>query len=134
MHYEKDSFQLRLLQADSQTDSETFYTYEVEERLQAFELEETNRLTCPKRILNIKTVMNKTTKTKFYVYESGEVIGEVELSKSEWNSEKVLKSVFEKYFGDVIEEEDEFEINCDEGEIYIGLNEEMYLWNVNNED
>jgi hypothetical protein len=78
--------------------------------------------------------MNKTTKTKFYVYESGEVIGEVELSKSEWNSEKVLKSVFEKYFGDVIEEEDEFEINCDEGEIYIGLNEEMYLWNVNNED
>jgi hypothetical protein len=84
--------------------------------------------------------MNKTntqkvnTKTKFYVYESGEVIGEVELSKAEWNSETKLKKVFEKYFGDVIEDEDEFEINCDEGEIYISLNEEMYLWNVNNED
>jgi hypothetical protein len=39
----------------------------------------------------------------------------------------VLTEVFTKYFGDVVEDEDELEMEVTEGEIMIMLNDDMYL-------
>jgi len=81
-------------------------------------------LTCPNKLQNIKTVMNKT---KLYVYESGEIIGNVKLTNEEMKDKNVLTKVFTKYFGDVVEEEDELEMEVTEGEIMIMINDDMYL-------
>ena len=71
--------------------------------------------------------MNKTDKTKLYVYESGEIIGNVKLTNEEMKDKTVLTKVFTKYFGDVVEEEDELEMDVTEGEIMIMINDDMYL-------
>ena len=68
--------------------------------------------------------MNKTT---LYVYESGEIIGNVKLTNEEMKDKNVLTKVFTKYFGDVVEEEDELEMEVTEGEIMIMINDDMYL-------
>ena len=66
-------------------------------------------------------------KTKLYVYESGEIIGNVKLTNEEMKDKTVLTKVFTKYFGDVVEEEDELEMGVTEGEIMIMINDDMYL-------
>ena len=68
--------------------------------------------------------MNKTI---LYVYESGEIIGNVKLTNEEMKDRNVLTKVFTKYFGDVVEDEDELEMEVTEGEIMIMINDDMYL-------
>ena len=66
-------------------------------------------------------------KTKLYVYESGEIIGNVKLTGDEMKDKNVLTKVFTEYFGDVVEDEDELEMEVTEGEIMIMINDYMYL-------
>ena len=76
----------------------------------------------------IKKVDRKIT---MYVYESGEIIGQEELSMRELKNRNIVTKVFEKYFGEgVVEEEDELEVQVTDGEIMIELNEEMFLNNT----
>jgi hypothetical protein len=76
----------------------------------------------------IKKVDRKIT---MYVYESGEIIGQEELSMRELKNRNIVTKVFEKYFGEgIVEEEDELEVQVTDGEIMIELNEEMFLNNT----
>jgi hypothetical protein len=66
--------------------------------------------------------------TKLYVYEDGDRIGEVEIDILNM---KEVKQNLDQYFdcGEDIDDSD-VEMNLSNEEVYIGLNEFEYLWNL----